>query len=155
MLRAGPGIYIGSCNAAGCAVPRASMRSALCGHLVSCNGDGGKRTNFPVRSGPCGSLVSCNARAVFGCFCPGLRLAARQACTRWTCWGPQKYCWFSGFCSHRRWLARLLAARHIGSEQYICWPVVRGSQRNSFWQHRQRRRRVFLTRLGPFDPHHA
>ncbi len=121
-----------------------------CRGLVSCNG---KSADFLARSGACPRLVSCNGRLFGPGPYPGFAL--RQAWTRLTCCGPQKYCWFSGFASQRLWLARLLARRHAGFEQYLCWKRVRGSAQNSSWQHGHRRRLVLLTGPGPPGPHHA
>ena len=141
-LPAIPRRHIESCNADARNEPLFSLGSATWPGLVSCNA---KEPDFPTRSSGCINIISCNGSPIKAVFRQYPGFCARHACTRSTCCSPRKYSWFSCFRSQRRWLDCLLAARHSGSEQYLCRPRRRGSRLNSFWQHRHRRRRGLIT----------
>ena len=72
-----------------------------------------------MRSVTCANKESCNAAAGEGLFRPYPGCAARQACTRATWTGSEKYAVLFGFRSQAAWLAALLATRQAGTEQYF------------------------------------
>ena len=101
-VSAGGSVFIESCNAtdSGAAgpparLPDSSTKSCTCATKESCNAQGARCRPWPY---------------------PGWQ--ARQARTRATCTGPQKYWVFGVRANQEAWLADLLARRQGAAEQY-------------------------------------
>jgi hypothetical protein len=99
----------------------------------------------------CAEQASCNVHPLLRGWrfqYPGW--AARHCRTRSTFSAPRKWSTFSGLLNQRCCLARLLAVRHSGVEQYSWRPRFRQSGTNNFLQctHLQRRVSGFI-RLKP------
>ncbi len=81
-----------------------------------------------IKSSTCAIKESCNGAALSEPLAPYPGCAARQACTRATWTGSEKYAVFCGLLSHAAWLAALLAAWQALAEQYFCRPRLRWSR---------------------------